>query len=300
LKIQYLHNKDIDSVLWDECVSASGSNLIYGKTFFLDAMIPNWEAVVINDYSAVMPIPVRKKMGIKYIHYAAFTQQLGVFTNNLNIDINEIILAVAKRYNYGQLYLNHANGIVKNITTHTNYILPLNINHEQLYLNYKNDLKKNLKIAQQNNIIYTTKSNIELAIELYKNHYSHKHPEITDNDYKNLLTLTKQSNNLFKAYTRAAIGANNEVYSIALILEHNHRLYNILNTTTASGKQLSSNHFLLNEIIKEFSESNYILDFEGSDLPGVKSFYQKFSPKNEPYYIYKFNKLPFPLNILKK
>jgi hypothetical protein len=73
-----------------------------------------------------------------------------------------------------------------------------------------------------------------------------------------------------------------------------------MNTTTAEGRKLKANHFLLNEVLKEFSGNKMIFDFEGSDLDGVKEFYQNFGPENQPYFHYHFNELPFPLNLVKK
>ena len=49
-----------------------------------------------------------------------------------------------------------------------------------------------------------------------------------------------------------------------------------------------SNYFLYNELIKEFSDEDIILDFEGSDIPGVSYFYNKFSDSNQQYAFVKF------------
>ena len=73
-----------------------------------------------------------------------------------------------------------------------------------------------------------------------------------------------------------------------------------MNTTTSGGKIVAANHFLFDKIIEEFAGSNYILDFEGSDLPGVKSFYEKFCPLDEPYFYLKINNLHPILKLLKK
>ena len=73
-----------------------------------------------------------------------------------------------------------------------------------------------------------------------------------------------------------------------------------MNTTTPAGRKTEANHFLLDSIIKEFSDQPFVFDFEGSDLPGVKAFYQNFGPVNEGYLMVKYNNLPWPLSWLKK
>ncbi len=300
MEIVYLHNKDIDRVLWDSCISKSNCNLIYGQSFFLDAMVPGWEAIVINNYEAVIPLPVKIKFGIRYIYYAAFTQQLGLFSTRDNISFSAVLTFLKKHIKYGHLFLNHCNTFFNETEARTNFILPLDKPYEEIYSNYKNDLKKNLKLTKINTWKYSKNLEIEKAIKMYKDHYTQRHSNVKDADYMNLQNFCNKILIENKVITRAVINDENEILSIALFFLHNNRIYNILNTTTENGRTNSANHFLLNEVIKEFANSNYIFDFEGSDLPGVKSFYEKFSPVNEPYFIYKYNNLSFPLKLFKK
>jgi hypothetical protein len=73
-----------------------------------------------------------------------------------------------------------------------------------------------------------------------------------------------------------------------------------MNSTTEAGRKMEANHFLLNSILQQFAGSNLIFDFEGSDIPGVKIFYEKFGAVNQRYYKMHFNQFPFPLNLLKR
>jgi len=59
-----------------------------------------------------------------------------------------------------------------------------------------------------------------------------------------------------------------------------------LNATTEDGRKSAANHFLIDQLIREFCEEEWLLDFEGSDLEGVKHFYQSFIPP--------INLLPLP------
>ena len=106
-------------------------------------MAPNWEAIIVNDYEAVMPIPVKKKFGIKYIHYVPFAQQLGLFTTNNEISVEVILVFLKKHIKYGHLFLNYTNEFISNIEKSTNFILHLNKSYTDIFRNYKNDLKNN-------------------------------------------------------------------------------------------------------------------------------------------------------------
>ncbi len=77
--IKYLKHKDIDKNKWDECINEAPNGLIYGMSWYLDRVCPGWDALVSDDYEAVMPLPWKQKMGLKYVYHPLFAQQLGVF-----------------------------------------------------------------------------------------------------------------------------------------------------------------------------------------------------------------------------
>ncbi len=74
----------------------------------------------------------------------------------------------------------------------------------------------------------------------------------------------------------------------------------MMNTTTQKGRDEEANHFLLDKVIKEFAGQPLLFDFEGSDLPGVREFYEKFGAINQPYFHYHYNGLSWPLRLLKR
>jgi hypothetical protein len=61
-------------------------------------------------------------------------------------------------------------------------------------------------------------------------------------------------------------------------------LYSIVNK---HGRDLQAMSLIINSIIQKHSESSFILDFEGSMLPGVAKFIRSFGAQKELYYHYK-------------
>ncbi len=116
----------------------------------------------------------------------------------------------------------------------------------------------------------------------------------------NFQVLCKQLSEEHMVLVRSVSDKNDELLSIALFLKHNNRLYNLMNSTTGNGRKMESNTFLFDSLIQEFSGTDLILDFEGSDIPGVKSFYEKFGAINQPYTRINFNTLPLPLRLFKR
>src|ERR1700692_3437990 len=81
--IHYLKHNAIDKRRWDEAIDRAFNGMIYAKSWYLDIVSPQWDALVSDDYRAVMPLTWRRKFGVYYLYQPFFTQQLGVFTTPL-------------------------------------------------------------------------------------------------------------------------------------------------------------------------------------------------------------------------
>ena len=64
--INYKRHKEIDFKKWDNCIESAINRNIYATTWYLDLVCKNWDALILNDYEAVMPLPWNKKWGVKY------------------------------------------------------------------------------------------------------------------------------------------------------------------------------------------------------------------------------------------
>lgn len=260
-------------------------------------MCSSWMGIILNDYEAVFPICYKKKWGITYCYTPAFIQCFSCNNKNENLDlIQKEIQKVAK---YGDVMLSATNET--NVAqSKCNYILSLDTNYELIYKNYKSDLKQNLKKATKENLVYLQSNDINHAVELYKTIYADRMNGINPNDFKNFKKLCKLFQQSGNCIVREVRNSENNLLAIALLLKDKYRFYNLANSTTILGRKTEANHFLIDRIIHEFSNTNAVFDFEGSDLPGVKTFYQKFGAVNEPYFHWHFNNLPWWIKWAKK
>ena len=81
MEIKYTTYKNIDKAKWDNCILNATNHLIYAEAWYLDIVCPeNWNALILNDYEAVMPLPLKSKMGLTYVQQPIWTQQLGIFS----------------------------------------------------------------------------------------------------------------------------------------------------------------------------------------------------------------------------
>ncbi len=299
-QLQILSSSEVNYNKWDNCIAQNTNGLIYANSFYLNTMAKQWYALVINDYEAVFPIPVKKKLGIQYAYMPAFTQQLGLI-GNVKINNKVLINAIQSFLKYGSIHLNFSNkNFTEKIVEKNNFIIDLKNNYAAIKKKYKKTIAYSLSKAAKQHFIYTKDDDIKKAVALYKLYNQKNMPHVKDTDYTNFkkLLLQLQKNN--NVLVRKVENEKQELMSIALIIKDNKRYYNILNTTTEEGRKTEANYFLYNNILQELCNQNMLFDFEGSDLPGVKKFYEKFGAINQSYFYWHYNLLPKPLQWLKK
>lgn len=111
-------------------------------------------------------------------------------------------------------------------------------------------------------------------------------------DYDAFTKLATQLMQSGEGFIRKVNLSSGELLAIGFFAKDKHRIYNLTSTTLPNGRTLEANHFLFDQLIREFSGSGLLLDCEGSDLQGIARFYQKFGAVNQPYFFWKSNRLP--------
>ncbi len=298
--IRYLRRAEIDIAKWDQCVDLAPNGLIYAYSFYLDYMAKHWDALVMNDYEAVMPLTWNKKWSIKYLYQPPFTQQLGVFAKStIDASLMQKFLNRANRhFLFAEIFLNYGNPVVPASVKKNNFILSLDKEYSAIRQLYKKDMLKNLKHAGQFSLNYVKDFDLETALITYRQKYGRRTPHLSRKDYERFERLCFYLREKKLIILRAAC-IDEFPLAIALFLKKKNRMYLIQSTTSDEGRKMEANHFLLDHIIKEFAGNDVILDFEGSDIPGIAHFYENFGGTNQSYFFYRHNALPWPVKYLK-
>jgi hypothetical protein len=306
MEIKYIPYKEIDKIKWDNCIINAANSLIYVHSFYLDNCTANkWDALVINDYEAVMPITYRKKYGIGYLYQPYFLQQAGIFSaKKINEQLVKLFLIEIKsRFQFAEINLNYATSLLSydkvKCTERNNFILSLNNTYKNISKKFNSNFIRNIKQASKHGFTYEKVEAPDELIDLYKKLYGARFKLVKKSDYDALKINCKillTNNNL--VLRKASI--NGKIYAAIILLKDAKRLYNIAPSVTEEGKKLSANHFLYNSIIEEFAGQDVMLDFEGSDLKGIANFYKSMNPINEKYVSIKYNNLPKLVKLFKK
>lgn len=296
--IELLSKHNIDSKKWNICIEQN-NGLIYGLYEYLTIMTDDWHGIVVGDYECVLPIPWKQKLGIRYAPVVPFIQQLTLCGNYTSEEEEAILFLLERFVQYGDYNINvelpFANSSIRR---RTNFFLELKFPYKTIRTNYKENLRRNIQKAESADLLFE-RCGIQYALDAYAKNYYKKNPIIGTVYYQRFRQLSRllETQNNVLAY---AVRKEDTLLATALFGQFKNRLYNLLPCTLPEGKQCAAMHFLLDRVIQQYAETGMVFDFEGSDLPGVKAFYEQFSPIKQEYFQLHFNRLPFPLNKFKR
>ena len=293
--ITYVTYQHIDKRKWYNCIDESPNGLVYAYSFYLDEMADNWDALVLNDYEAVMPLTWRRKYNIHYLYQPFFCASLGIFSKQKITagTVNSFLQAVPVKFKYWDISLNHANNFLLpefGMYERMNYVLSLNKPYEEIYASFRTNIKRNIKKAEE--LRCTVEKNINLTdiLVLSKDILQAVSP-IEEEDYNNFAELYKILFAKEKAVNYAVYSAQKELLASCVFFFSHNRAYYILVGNHPNGKTVGASHLLINAFIKDYAGKNLLLDFEGSDIRNLAFFYSSFGAVEEKYAAVKLNRL---------
>lgn len=303
--IRHLSHTEIDKQRWDRCIDRSVNRMPYAYAWWLDAACPEWEALVQDDYSAVMPLTRNRKLGISYLFQPFFTQQLGVFSplNQSLIDISLFLNAIPSSFRYIDIQLNSGNIPTApqfNYTSRRNCILDLSPSYDQLAGSYHRNCRRNIRKAIHAGLRVKPGPGPSVFTYFIRRHLEHKLTNTRRNFYRVLQLVTNSSIQKGTGEILGVYDRGDDLVAAGWFVQAAGRYTFLVCTSTPAGKKNHAMFFLVNHAIREKAGTGLIFDFAGSKLPGITYFNKGFGAIENYYPSVKRNLLPWPLNIIKR
>ena len=312
--IRYLTHNQIDMQRWDECIAQSPDGLVYAWSWYLDVVHPDWEALVEDDYEAVMPLTGGKKYGINYLFQPFFTQKFGIFGKKEVSEekIKQFLEAIPEKFKFAEFRINKSyetyktHGIYTTYKSenHRNIELSLSPDYSVIAANYNSNTKRNLAKAQKQGLTMVENAEPSAIIELFRKNRGKDIKHWGDNEYERLLNLVETAKNHEKCLVLGVQNSDNQLIAGAFFMISHNKIVFLFSGADEANKENHGLTFLLDHVIEIYSGTNNILDFEGSDNDGLARFYKGFGGEEKKYQELKFNKLNiisnFALKILKR
>lgn len=301
--IQYLKHNEIDKVRWDICVAQSCNSLPYAYSWYLDIVSPNWDALVSDNYQAVMPLTWNKKFGFKYLYQPFFTQQLGMFYKEREDSkiVVDFIKAIPKNIRFIDIHLNYRNEFEHTdikLRKRKNFVLDINKPYEKIFKSYDNHCQRNVKKSRKFNHRIKSVEPKDI-IKFYKKHKGAETKNVSDEDYVMLEKLCAEAAKCNKIIACGVYDDNNELLAGGLFLSDTQRIIYLLGTASPKGKEARAMYALIDFMISQHCNNPITFDFEGSEIAGIARFFKGFGAEKENYFKLRLNRLPWLIRWLK-
>lgn len=279
--IKRLTYEEIDWQKYQNCLESSEQKIYSAEKKYLDLLLhQNWEILVYNDYEAVMPIPLARKWGFNFVVMPLQTQQLGIFSEKDNSEINKSFLEFFQK-NYKVFYyaFNAKNEFKTLFKSRKNYKL-FSEDYESVKKKYSIHRRRNVRITDvlQDKIKFSEAENLNHSESFFiENVIGFTNSSLKKRAFENMKNFLSQ--NLLKVYELYFDG---ELASQAYLIQSEKEdfLVNFINDKKFSKYNLSS--IILDQIFRKNIEKKDF-NFHGSNISEIAEFYRRFGAIEENY-----------------
>lgn len=300
--IKYTSHHFIDRKKYDQCIKLDNSRLPYAFSWYLDTICESWDALVLDDYQAVWPLPVRQRWGMRSFFRPYGARQLGIFSHKSlpGGALEDFLSTMLSHCHRAQLCLNHGQlpraffHSKVSFTENRSPVLDLDQPYRSIYEKYHNNLLQDLREAEDHKLQLFENDGPDVILELYRQTKGReeRHSELFYRNLKKLMyrALHKGQGKLYTVY-----GGPNMLLAAAFFIVYQRRHTLLCSATAPLGAEEKAMPFLLNEYILFQSEKAEYLDLSemnASQLP------QLLGAHEEIYPCLRYRRLPSLLNWL--
>lgn len=289
MNLRLIENKDIDLFKWDSCILNSINGLPYAYSWYLNIISNEWNALVLDNYDAVMPLLEEKFFTfLPYLREDMLAPQLGIFTKKLLTKENKeaFFEALTKRYFWLRMGLNKlsvtTNPVFKN-KVKERFELDLINTYQRIEKNYHPQLKDKLKQAQ-NQKITVVKGLMpnDLLKLIHSKHFKVGPSFIVSMRILASTALRYRIGQIYGAYTR-----QNNICGAILFLKSNKKAIMLVTAFTDEALASHAIEYMVDYYLKLHAENDLTFIFENIGHRQMFIDYAEFGSKKMSYQVIK-------------
>ncbi|MEZ4983774.1 MAG: hypothetical protein R2795_01845 [Saprospiraceae bacterium] len=284
MDIRLLRREEIDKTKWNSCIHYAFNGNIFGYMWYLDAMARDWDALVMDDYAAVLPLPrVAGRWGRTRIQQPPLTRELAIYAIDPPSDkrINSFWEALATHYPEVELTVDSFGQVRKagwHNTTATNYFLPLADRYENLRERYSPTLLEQLSAAATQSWMSVSNLKPEVVAEKYRQ----AHPHISEAVFHGLQRIMYNVLHRGWGFVSGITDGQSEILAADFFIFSHGRMMSLAPFASERGKEIHAQAFLYDLIIRQQAGKPQSLDFNAHE--DFAAFAEQFGAIDYPYY----------------
>ncbi|WP_262147233.1 hypothetical protein [Chryseobacterium foetidum] len=268
--IRRLKYHEIDFEKYSQCLNTSEQKNWYAQKHILDHLSGNWQILILDDYKAVMPIHFHRKFGVNFVHMPLFCQQLGVFSETDDAEINEDFLKFfRKKFRIFLYNFNDKNNFLTPLEKRKNYKISVSEYSFLRRKKYFKGRKSTVKTAQ-----YLSCREFFLSSDI-EDFISRNFKGLAENDdYEKLRDYIRYLAQMKSIRIFGALHGE-ELTNLAVLIEGDAEvsLLALINSEKYTFHNGSS--FLIDQIVQRFTTEKKI-NFMGGNIRGIEVFFKSF------------------------
>lgn len=281
--IRFYRHDEIDRTRWDACVETSPAATFFAEYDILSVANPEWAALVEDNYVAVMPLPWRRKHGLKYVYNPFYFTRLGVFSAKpIACElVAEFLQAVPKCFVSLDMNLNESvpdEAAVPGGHLKVSHRLDLNQPYEVICKGYGSNHRRNIKAARGFEPVIDQNIPAVEVIALYRSSRrgSGKSVRMQDADYAIFLNVCEIAKQRGLADVWGVRDSDGSLLAGAVFLRDHGRVWFWASGREEERADRKAMFFLMDEYIRQHANRPLLLDFNGSSTESVARFYAGF------------------------
>lgn len=289
--IRFLKHEDIDAVQWDATIHKSQYPTIFCTYRMLDILVGDatWNALVMDDYQYVMPLPERSRLGIHYVYPPFFVSQMGIFSEKpvsaqVTSDFFNALPAADKHVDF---MFNSSNNIdfIDNYTISlVTYQMPLGKPYAEIRAGFSQNTRRNIKAAGNFNLtLHRDMDSVGNIVSLFReNKGKSREVHFKERDYEILTHAAAALGELGCIEPLVVRDRDGNLLAGALMVRDFNTYRFWFSGRDERFADRKAMFFLLDNFIREHADTPAILDFNGSMNENIARLYKGFGGQPVP------------------
>jgi hypothetical protein len=297
-EIRYIRGHELDRKRWDLVVRQDPNGNLFGSSAYLDMMTDGWDAIICGDYEALLPLPVRYRWGYQYVHTIPFCGPFAIYGPAASyININAMLDAIPLRFIRCDVNLWTAVPIRSDweAQSRTNYLLDLSSEYAVIRSRYSASSRNLLNRGLPEGFSIVKDHPIPDQLKMAVKFGGLGKMKVRDTD--GFVRLCQKLCDTGETSSLAIVSSDGRMLAGGIFLRSQHQIHYLSGWSSRLGRSMNAARFIIDHVIREYTGQSFILDFEGSDIPGVAQFFSSFGAVAHKYQFLRRDKLPMPVKV---
>jgi hypothetical protein len=302
--IRHIRHANIDKAAWDLRLGACANAMWYGLSTVLDAASPGWDALIDEETGEQMPIPWRRKYGIRYAYQPFMLQGSGPYAPDpASSEPLRFLQAWPKEFRFADINISWTAGRPAlrgtTLTERTNHEMRLDRPIETLRANYSVNHRRSLRKAMKGTARFDDAITTPEVIAFLEGSEQFAKWNVGRPEREAMRRMMEVADRAGTSIRRA-VRDGDELVAAGYFTLWNGRLIFLKGLSTPKGRELRAMHALIDRVVEQYAGGDITLDLAGGNDPRLARFYSGFGALPVLYLRALMNRLPPLLRQLKQ